>query len=97
MATHRINSTVGMNAYFTYSVVGFRGTGNVSWQAASTAVMIEGAIFLVLALTGLRYRLIKIIPEPVRIATPAGIGAVSNFDYECLLTHCSDSSSCTDT
>lgn len=66
---------MGMNAYFTYSVVGFRGTGNVSWQAASTAVMIEGAIFLVLALTGLRYRLIKIIPEPVRIATPAGIGA----------------------
>lgn len=64
-----------MNAYFTYSVVGFRGTGNVSWQAATTAVMIEGAIFFILALTGLRYRLIKIIPEPVRIATPAGIGA----------------------
>jgi len=64
-----------MNAYFTYSVVGFRGTGNVSWQAATTAVMIEGAIFFVLALTGLRYRIIKIIPEPVRIATPAGIGA----------------------
>lgn len=66
---------MGMNAYFTYSVVGFRGTGDVSWQAATTAVMIEGAIFFVLALTGLRYRLIKIIPEPVRIATPAGIGA----------------------
>mmetsp|Transcript_35834 Transcript_35834/g.85428 ORF Transcript_35834/g.85428 Transcript_35834/m.85428 type:complete len:557 (+) Transcript_35834:266-1936(+) len=66
---------MGMNAYFTYSVVGFRGTGNVSWQAATTAVMIEGAIFFILALTGLRYRLIKIIPEPVRIATPAGIGA----------------------
>lgn len=37
--------------------------------------MIEGAIFFVLALTGLRYRIIRLIPEPVRIATPAGIGA----------------------
>jgi len=66
---------MGMNAYFTYSVVGWRGTGKVSYQAAVTAVMIEGAIFLVLALTGLRYKIIKLIPEPVRIATPAGIGA----------------------
>ncbi|KAK1740656.1 xanthine/uracil permease-related protein [Skeletonema marinoi] len=66
---------MGMNAYFTYSVVGFRGTGSVSYQAACTAVMIEGAIFFVLALTGLRYRIIRLIPEPVRIATPAGIGA----------------------
>jgi hypothetical protein len=37
--------------------------------------MIEGAIFLVLALTGLRYKIVRLIPEPVRIATPAGIGA----------------------
>lgn len=66
---------MGMNAYFTYSVVGFRGTGMVSYQAACTAVMIEGAIFFVLALAGLRYRIIRLIPEPVRIATPAGIGA----------------------
>jgi len=66
---------MGMNAYFTYSVVGFRGSGMISYQAACTAVMIEGAIFFVLALTGLRYRIIRLIPEPVRIATPAGIGA----------------------
>lgn len=66
---------MGMNAYFTYSVVGFRGSGMISYQAACTAVMIEGAIFFVLALTGLRYRIIRLIPEPVRISTPAGIGA----------------------
>jgi len=35
----------------------------VSYQAACTAVMIEGAIFFVLALTGLRYRIIRLIPE----------------------------------
>jgi AGZA family xanthine/uracil permease-like MFS transporter len=66
---------MGMNAYFTYSVVGFRGTGALSYQAAVTAVMIEGCIFLFLALTGIRYAVIKLIPEPVKTATPAAIGA----------------------
>lgn len=66
---------MGMNAYFTYSVVGFRGTGPISYEAAVTAVMIEGAVFLFLALTGIRYAIIKLIPEPVKTATPAAIGA----------------------
>lgn len=55
--------------------MGFRGTSNVSYEAAVTAVLIEGAIFLVLALTGARYAIIKLIPEPVKAATPAAIGA----------------------
>jgi AGZA family xanthine/uracil permease-like MFS transporter len=55
--------------------VGFRGTDSVSYEAAVTAVLIEGAIFLVLALTGARYAIIKLIPEPVKAATPAAIGA----------------------
>jgi adenine/guanine/hypoxanthine permease len=65
---------MGMNAYFTYSVVGWRGTDKVSYEAAITAVLIEGCIFLVLAATGMRYAIIKLIPEPVRLATPAAIG-----------------------
>jgi len=70
---------MGMNAYFTYSVVGFRGFGAVSYQAALTAVLIEGCIFLVLAVTGARYAIVKLIPEPIRLATPAAIG--------CFLAH----------
>jgi adenine/guanine/hypoxanthine permease len=66
---------MGMNAYFTYSVVGFRGTGKVAWSSAVTAVLIEGAIFFVLAVTGGRAFLTHLIPEPVRLATPAAIGA----------------------
>jgi AGZA family xanthine/uracil permease-like MFS transporter len=66
---------MGMNAYFTYTVVGWRGTGSVSYESAVTAVLIEGAIFLVLAVTGARYAIVKLIPEPVKLATPAGIGA----------------------
>ena len=66
---------MGMNAYFTYSVVGWRGTGSVSYEAAVTAVAIEGALFFVLAITGARFAIVKLIPEPVKVATPAGIGA----------------------
>ena len=64
-----------MNAYLTYSVVGWRGTGRVAFDAAITAIMIEGAIFFVFALTGVRYALVRLIPEPIRYATPAAIGA----------------------
>mmetsp|Transcript_17944 Transcript_17944/g.25551 ORF Transcript_17944/g.25551 Transcript_17944/m.25551 type:complete len:583 (+) Transcript_17944:193-1941(+) len=70
-----LSTGMGLNAFFTYSVVGFRGTGNVSYQAAVTAVLIEGFIFLFLGIVGARYWLVKLIPEPIRIATPAGIGA----------------------
>lgn len=66
---------MGVNAYLSYSVVGFRGTGSISYEAAVTAVAIEGAIFFLLSITGLRYALIKLVPEPVRVATPAAIGA----------------------
>eukprot|EP00534_Pseudo-nitzschia_fraudulenta_P000284 CAMPEP_0201116812 /NCGR_PEP_ID=MMETSP0850-20130426/983_1 /ASSEMBLY_ACC=CAM_ASM_000622 /TAXON_ID=183588 /ORGANISM="Pseudo-nitzschia fraudulenta, Strain WWA7" /LENGTH=538 /DNA_ID=CAMNT_0047380993 /DNA_START=289 /DNA_END=1905 /DNA_ORIENTATION=- len=66
---------MGMNAYFTYSVVGWRGTGAVSYDAAMTAVIIEGAIFLVLAVTGIRFTIAKLIPEPIKLATAPAIGA----------------------
>lgn len=70
-----LSTGMGLNAYFTYSVVGFRGTGPVAYDAAITAVLIEGIIFLVLAVTGVRFFLVKLIPEPVKLATPAAIGA----------------------
>ncbi|KAL3909858.1 MAG: hypothetical protein SGARI_002391 [Bacillariaceae sp.] len=66
---------MGMNAYFTYSVVGFRGTGDTPYKAAVTAILIEGFIFLILAVSGARAFLARLIPEPVRLATPAAIGA----------------------
>jgi AGZA family xanthine/uracil permease-like MFS transporter len=66
---------MGINAYFTYTVVGWRGTGLVSYESALTAILIEGIIFLVLAVTGVRFALAKLIPEPMRLATAPGIGA----------------------
>mmetsp|Transcript_23842 Transcript_23842/g.56168 ORF Transcript_23842/g.56168 Transcript_23842/m.56168 type:complete len:542 (-) Transcript_23842:186-1811(-) len=66
---------MGMNAYFTYTVVGWRGTGGVAFDAAITAVIIEGAIFFVLAVTGIRFTFAKLIPEPIKLATAPAIGA----------------------
>lgn len=40
-----VSAGMGINAYFTYTVVGYRGTGSVSYAAAITAVFIEGWIF----------------------------------------------------
>jgi len=66
---------MGMNAYFTYNVVGFHGLGNVSYGAALVAVLIEGIIFFILGITNIRFYIVKLIPEPVKYATPAAIGA----------------------
>jgi len=65
---------MGLNAYFTYDVVGFRGTGSVPWRTAMAAVFIEGIIFLILAVTGLRVKFAKMIPTSIKLATTGGIG-----------------------
>jgi xanthine/uracil/vitamin C permease (AzgA family) len=53
---------------------GLSGTRNIDIESAVTAVVIEGALFFALALAGVRYAIIKLIPEPVRITTPAASG-----------------------
>lgn len=65
---------MGLNAYFTYQVVGFRGTGSVSYRLALTAVFIEGLIFVFLSLIGMRQWLVKIIPASIKVASGVGIG-----------------------
>ncbi|EPS71458.1 hypothetical protein M569_03298, partial [Genlisea aurea] len=70
---------MGTNAYFTYSVVGFHGSGNVSYQNALGAVFTEGLIFFIISAVGLRTRLAKIIPKPVRLSAPVGIGIFLAF------------------
>lgn len=62
---------MGLNAYFTFGVVGAMG---VPWQTALAAVFIEGLLFLILALTGIRGALLRAIPAPVKVATMCGIG-----------------------
>ncbi len=62
---------MGLNAYFTYTVV--KGMG-VSWEAALGAVFISGVAFLVLTLVGLRQLIIAAIPFELYAAVAGGVG-----------------------
>lgn len=65
---------MGLNAYFTYTVVGYHGTGPVPYRLALTAVFVEGFVFVGLSLLGLRQWLARAIPASIKLATGAGIG-----------------------
>ena len=62
---------LGLNAFFTYTVV--LGMG-CSFQLALTAVLLEGVLFIVLSLCGIREAIIKSIPEGLKKAVAVGIG-----------------------
>ena len=62
---------MGLNAYFTFGVV--LGLG-ISWQVALAAVFVEGVLFLILAVSGVRAALLRAIPTSIKIATMSGIG-----------------------
>ncbi|KAI3748904.1 hypothetical protein L6452_12323 [Arctium lappa] len=70
---------MGTNAYFAYTVVGFHGSGNISYENALAAVFIEGMIFLLVSAVGVRAKLAKLVPKPVRISSSAGIGLFLAF------------------
>lgn len=62
---------LGLNAFFTYTVV--LGMG-CSYKVALTAVLIEGIIFIIFSLCGVRSIIMKSIPESIQIAISIGIG-----------------------
>ncbi|KAH9314757.1 hypothetical protein KI387_023384 [Taxus chinensis] len=70
---------MGTNAYFAYTVVGFHGSGSIPYKSALAAVLIEGILFLLIAALGLRTKLAKLVPKPVRISSSAGIGLFLAF------------------
>jgi AGZA family xanthine/uracil permease-like MFS transporter len=65
---------MGLNAYFAYQVVGFHGTGSISYGLALAAVFIEGFVFMFLALAGMRQWLVRLLPNSIKIASGCGIG-----------------------
>ncbi|NLL17629.1 MAG: NCS2 family permease [Clostridia bacterium] len=62
---------MGLNAYFSYTVVQQMG---LSWQAALAAVFISGIIFIVLTLSKVREAIVNAIPMSLKLAVSAGIG-----------------------
>lgn len=67
---------MGINAYFAYTVC--VGLG-VPWQQALGLVFINGLAFLALSLSGVREKIINVIPYPLKMAITAGIGLFIAF------------------
>lgn len=67
---------MGLNAYFTYTVV--LGMG-YSWQQALAAVFAEGIIFILLSLTNVREAIFNSIPMNLKHAVSVGIGLFIAF------------------
>lgn len=67
---------MGLNAFFTYSVV--LGMG-IKWEIALGAVFWSGIIFLILSIFKIRMLIVQAIPKQIRYAISAGIGLFITF------------------
>ena len=67
---------MGLNAFFTYTVVGEMG---YAWETALGAVFIAGVIFFIMSITPLRRWMLDSIPLNLRIAMGAGVGLFIGF------------------
>ena len=78
MANHPfvLSAGMGLNAYFTYTVVQNMG---VPWQVALFAVFIEGILFIIMSLTNVREAIFNAIPLPLKHAVSVGIGCYIAF------------------
>ena len=67
---------MGLNAFFTYTVVGEMG---YRWEVALGAVFIAGFLFFIMSVTPLRRWMLDSIPLNLRIAMGAGVGLFIGF------------------
>lgn len=67
---------MGLNAFFSYSVVAAMG---YPWQTALGAVFVSGVLFVLLSAVGARQAIVKAIPLSLKFAITAGIGAFLAF------------------
>ena len=67
---------MGLNAFFVYTMcLGF----GFSYANTLVFILVDGLVFVVLTLTGLREKIFKAIPEEVKKAIPVGIGLFIAF------------------
>lgn len=69
-------SGMGLNAFFVYTVCAGLG---LSYANALVLVLLDGVVFIILTLTGLRKVIFDAIPKAVKTAIPAGIGLFIAF------------------
>lgn len=62
---------MGLNAYFTFTVVLGRG---IPWETALGAVFISGVVFAILTWSRIREAIVDAVPDTLKLAVSAGIG-----------------------
>ena len=62
---------MGLNALFTYTIILEMGN---SWETALAAVFVSSIIFLIITVSGLREKILNIIPIDLKLGIGAGIG-----------------------
>ena len=67
---------MGMNAFFTWTVVGSLG---YSWQVGLGAVFLSGVLFVIISVTRLRRWMLDSIPMNLRLAMGCGVGLFIGF------------------
>lgn len=67
---------MGINAFFAYTICVGMG---IPWQSALGLVFINGCLFLLLSVTGIRQRILAAIPLDLKVAIAAGIGLFIAF------------------
>ena len=67
---------MGLNPFFVYTIVLKMG---YSWQFGLTADFIEGVIFILLTIAGLRNKIVYAMPKQLRKAISPGIGLFIAF------------------
>ena len=66
-----LSAGMGLNAYFTYTVV---QTYHYPWQVALAAVFTEGILFILLTFLNVREAIFNAIPKNLKLAVSVGIG-----------------------
>lgn len=67
---------MGINAFFAFTIC--LGAG-VPWPEALGMVFVNGAVFLLLSLTGVREKIIRSLPRSLKLAITAGVGVFIAF------------------
>lgn len=62
---------MGLNALFTFTIILEMGN---TWETALAAVFLSSVIFLIITISGLREKILNIIPNDLKLGIGAGIG-----------------------
>ena len=73
-------SGMGVNAFIVFTLIGLGGSATgLTYANAMVFTLVDGAIFVLLTVTGLRKKIFKAVPRTVRHAITVGIGLFIAF------------------